>query len=319
MQPKISVIVPVYKAEKYLHHCIDSILAQTFTDFELILIDDGSPDKSGAICDEYAQQDNRVTVIHKENGGVTSARAIGVKNANGEYITFVDADDKIYKETLAVMLKWMSTDIDIVIGSYTTDGIHKSPIKCNQVMAQNEYIPKNIVKSGLHQGPCGKLYRKKLFDDKTFNIPRTIVYGEDTIMNLRLAFNATRNIRITTESIYFYRDNTSSCCNTFSYDLKYLEIWYKHLKESIPIELRSKYLPELIKFRFIYYDCVHKYYINKNVWKKTDFHKELLLDIKECGYKLKAINKASLSCNNPIMSWLYLKIIQCYKKIKTKK
>lgn len=318
MQPVISVIVPVYKAEKYLHRCVDSILSQTFTDFELILIDDGSPDNCGSICDEYSRKDKRITVIHKENGGVTSARATGVKNAKGEYITFVDADDHIFKETLDTLLKGMSTNIDIVIGSYATDGIHKSPIKCDQVMELSEYIPKNIVKSGLHQGPCGKLYRKILFDDKIFDISRTIVYGEDTIMNLRLALKATGNIRITTEEIYFYRDNISSCCNTFSYDLKYLETWYKHLKESIPLELRSKYLQELIKFRFIYYDCVHKHYINNNVWKKTDFHKELLQDIKASGLKLKLVNRISLKCNNPITSWLYLILIQIYKIIKNR-
>lgn len=91
--PQISVIVPVYNAEKYLHRCIDSILAQTFTDFELLLIDDGSKDKSGAICDEYAVKDNRVRVFHKENGGVSSARNLGLENARGEWVAFCDSDD----------------------------------------------------------------------------------------------------------------------------------------------------------------------------------------------------------------------------------
>lgn len=93
---KISVIVPVYNTEKYLHRCVDSILAQTFTDFELLLIDDGSTDSSGAICDEYAQKDSRVRVFHKENGGVSSARNLGIKNARGEWITFCDSDDYVY-------------------------------------------------------------------------------------------------------------------------------------------------------------------------------------------------------------------------------
>lgn len=93
--PKISVIVPVYKVEPYLHKCVDSILAQTFTDFELLLVDDGSPDNCGTICDAYAEQDNRVRVFHKSNGGVSSARNLGLDNAKGEWITFVDADDFI--------------------------------------------------------------------------------------------------------------------------------------------------------------------------------------------------------------------------------
>lgn len=93
--PKVSVIVPVYNTEKYLARCIDSILAQTFTDFELILVNDGSNDNSGKICDEYAAKDHRIVVIHKENGGVSSARNKGIDAAQGEWISFIDADDWI--------------------------------------------------------------------------------------------------------------------------------------------------------------------------------------------------------------------------------
>ena len=99
-KPMISVIVPVYNAEKYLQRCVDSILKQSFTDFEVLLIDDGSHDRSGELCDEYGEKDNRVRVFHKENGGVSSARNVGLDNASGEYISFVDADD--YLETNAM-------------------------------------------------------------------------------------------------------------------------------------------------------------------------------------------------------------------------
>lgn len=98
--PKISIVVPVYRVEKYIGRCIDSILAQTFKDFELILVDDGSPDNSGAICDEYALKDCRTRVIHKENGGVSTARNIGIKEAEGVWITFVDSDDWVDKTYL---------------------------------------------------------------------------------------------------------------------------------------------------------------------------------------------------------------------------
>ena len=91
--PKISVIVPVYKAEAYLHRCVGSLLTQTFTDFEVLLVDDGSPDRSGAICDEYARRDSRVRVFHKENGGVSSARNYGISKAEGLWLLFVDSDD----------------------------------------------------------------------------------------------------------------------------------------------------------------------------------------------------------------------------------
>lgn len=100
VSPIISVIVPVYNSEKYLHRCIDSILAQSFTDFELLLIDDGSSDRSGEICNGYAQKDSRVRVFHKSNGGVSSARNMGLDNAKGEWITFVDSDDFVYDNYL---------------------------------------------------------------------------------------------------------------------------------------------------------------------------------------------------------------------------
>ena len=100
MALKISIIIPVYNSENTLRRCIDSVLNQTFTDFECLLIDDGSKDRSGEICDEYAQMDSRVRVFHKENGGVSSARNVGLDNARGEWITFCDSDDTVTAEWL---------------------------------------------------------------------------------------------------------------------------------------------------------------------------------------------------------------------------
>ena len=98
IMPEISVIVPVYNVEEYLRPCIDSILEQTFTDFELILVDDGSPDRCGEICDEYEQIDKRIRVIHQENGGLSAARNAGLDVMSGEYVTFIDSDDLVDKK-----------------------------------------------------------------------------------------------------------------------------------------------------------------------------------------------------------------------------
>lgn len=115
MKPTLSIIVPVYKVELYIHKCISSILNQTFTDFELILIDDGSPDNCGAICDDYAKKDNRIIVIHQNNQGISGARNAGLKIAKGEYITFVDSDDSIsentYSDNIDILLKDKSIDV----------------------------------------------------------------------------------------------------------------------------------------------------------------------------------------------------------------
>ena len=117
--PIISIIVPVYKAEAYLHRCVDSLLIQTFTDFEILLIDDGSPDRSGAICDVYAAKDQRVRVFHKENGGVSDARQFGVDHALGEYIIHADPDDWVDPTMLEELYrKACETDADIVIADF---------------------------------------------------------------------------------------------------------------------------------------------------------------------------------------------------------
>ena len=116
--PKISVIVPVYKVEPYLHECVDSILAQTFTDFELILVDDGSSDNCGKICDEYAAKDSRIRVIHQENRGVSAARNAALDAAKGEFIAFIDSDDVVNVYYLEVLLSGMDEDTDIVACKY---------------------------------------------------------------------------------------------------------------------------------------------------------------------------------------------------------
>ena len=120
---KISVIVPVYNTEKYLNRCIDSILAQTFTDFELLLIDDGSTDSSGKICDDYAAKDSRVKVLHKENGGVSRARNLGIDNAQGEYLSFIDSDDYIRPEMYEKLAKIIDIyGVDLVCSNLEQNG-----------------------------------------------------------------------------------------------------------------------------------------------------------------------------------------------------
>lgn len=145
--PKVSIIVPIYKAEKYLNRCIDSILAQTFTDWELLLIDDGSPDKSGDICDEYAKKDTRIRVFHKKNGGVSSARNLGLDNVQGEYVTFVDSDDWIDADNMLKCVSVIDTnDLDILQYSFKriddNGNILQTKKICTDVLGLEDYIEK---------------------------------------------------------------------------------------------------------------------------------------------------------------------------------
>ena len=131
--PKISVIIPVYNAESTLRRCVDSVLAQTFTDFECLLIDDGSKDRSGAICDEYAARDSRIRAFHKENGGVSSARNLGLDNATGEWIAFVDSDDWAGEKYLESFSEYL--DADLIISGIQS--VNKNEIVANR---ESEYI-----------------------------------------------------------------------------------------------------------------------------------------------------------------------------------
>lgn len=185
--PKISVIVPVYNVEKYLRRCIDSILAQTFTDFELLLIDDGSKDKSGEICDEYAQKDSRVRVFHKENGGVSSARNVGLDNAKGEWIAFVDSDDWLSAEYLYCFYSiiYVKDRVDLIIQSpiyMYQNGTIKTKKIPNRV-----YDGENMLKNFINDGnldltePHSKLFRLKLIQEEKIRFNEKVIVGEDGI------------------------------------------------------------------------------------------------------------------------------------------
>ena len=197
----ISIIVPVYNTEKYLRRCIDSVLAQTYQDFELLLIDDGSKDSSGAICDEYAAKDARVKVFHKENGGVSSARNVGLDNARGEWITFVDSDDYIEENFLKSFEG--NLDADLVVGNMVIceDGKLPSDIKVGILPGIYTHIQsalKGNLNSSAFHAPWGKMFRKESIADLRFNIKMRI--GEDNHFNL-LFLSQCKDLRLLSNSI----------------------------------------------------------------------------------------------------------------------
>ena len=216
----ISVIVPVYKAEMYLRRCIDSILAQTYKDFELLLIDDGSPDNCGAICDEYAAKDSRVHVFHKENGGVSSARNLGLDNARGEWIAFVDSDDWIGPSYLEELVKGL--DSDWVIGGYVSipDG-EKCSTKDysydrNSFGVLIERHQKDLIRS-----PWGSLLKLSIIKDNGISFDSKVRLGEDTIFNYQYLYycNSVRTISVC-EYYYYSGDGLVSFAKKYSLSLE---------------------------------------------------------------------------------------------------
>lgn len=174
MNPTISIIVPVYNVGYYLRNCLESILAQTFTDFEVIVVNDGSTDSSGVICDEFADQDNRIKVIHKDYGGVSSARNAGLNKANGDFIGFVDGDDKIETEMYEKLYKLCletGSDISICKLGREIDGRLINPNLDKEAIIElsNEEAMRELFKGKLFRfSLCNKLFRKQCFSGVTF-------------------------------------------------------------------------------------------------------------------------------------------------------
>ena len=167
---KLSIIVPVYKVEEFLDKCVESILAQTFTDYELILVDDGSPDQCGAMCDTWAKKDSRIKVIHKKNGGLSDARNAGIDICKGDYIGFVDSDDYISERMFEILVRNLETyDADISMCGYANvyaGGVRKeSKDESVEVMTQEEAIHKILIGKELSVHAYTKLYRRFLFEN----------------------------------------------------------------------------------------------------------------------------------------------------------
>lgn len=203
----ISIIVPVYNTEKYLCRCVDSILAQTFSNFELLLVDDGSTDASGTICDEYAALDPRVRAFHKTNGGVSSARNLGLNNSIGEWIAFVDADDWVDHDYLAC-LSQSCNGYDLIIGDFILENCIDN--WTNDHILSGEYNENSIVElfnnipySALLTAPWAKLYKKPIIDKAFLRFDPIIKVGEDTIFNYSY-FKYVKKMQCNDSAIYHY-------------------------------------------------------------------------------------------------------------------
>lgn len=245
----ISVIVPVYNAEKYLKQCIESVINQTYTNIELILVDDGSTDTSGGICDYYVSLDRRIQVIHKENGGLSDARNVGTKKANGKWIFFLDSDDYICIKTLELLLKIaIQKKAQIVIGNeikfYDNKRIKPRNISANiEVLQKKEAILAYFYRK-IPGYACGKLINREILDNIDFPVGRIF---EDAFIVYRYIDRAER-IAVTEKVIYYYRQRKDGIIRSH-YSHKQLDIieanidaynYFSHDTEDIKLAIMSK-------------------------------------------------------------------------------
>ena len=214
----ISIIVPIYNCEQFLPACIDSILAQSYQDFEILLVDDGSNDQSGGICDQYASQDTRIRVFHRANSGVSASRNFGIENAKGAYVSFVDSDDRIHVDFLAKLLeRLLSTKADFtycdivldnpdgerVYTTYTLDGDKKSDFH-------------KMLREGWGALCFNKLYKKNFLEKADIRFPEDINYCEDVLFSIQ-AFWMAKVIEKVPEALYYYnRRNVHSATHAMS-------------------------------------------------------------------------------------------------------
>lgn len=271
--PKISIIVPIYKVEKYINKCIESILNQTFEDFELILVDDGSPDKCGEICDEYAKKDKRVRVIHKKNGGLSDARNKGIYESKGEYIGFVDSDDYIASD----MYKVLYDDIVRNNAEVSVCGIYNCYNNIVKVECSNEYhmtvngeeALKMALEGKLFSVPaCNKLYKKECFADIKFPVGKT---SEDAF-TIPTVLSRCKKVSINTLPKYYYihREDSITSAKFNENDFDVIEAYYNNLKM-----VREKF-PNCEKEAEYRYIWSYAYVLDKMLLSKdfTDYQSE---------------------------------------------
>ncbi|MET7030254.1 glycosyltransferase family 2 protein [Sediminicola luteus] len=219
---KISVIVPIFRIEKYLPKCIDSLLNQSFLDFELILVDDGSPDNCPKICDDYAKLDDRIKVVHKKNGGLVSARKEGLKNAQGKYISFVDGDDWVDEFYLDILFKLAeANDADLVVtGRFREFNGKIETVKPQMAGIYNEKELKSLIlpnaiyngefcAHGISTYVWNKLFKRELLCKILFDVPDEIVMGEDAAITYAY-LSISKSLVISRIPLYYYRQRHDS-------------------------------------------------------------------------------------------------------------
>ena len=221
MNPTISVVIPVYNVERFLHKCLDSIMSQTYKDIEVLLIDDGSTDNSGRVCDEYASKDNRFKVYHKRNGGVSSARNYALDKVSGEWIYFCDADDVLYDYTLDLLLKGLNDNAVSSMGGYVTvndeyeildrnDIIEKSILSIEETL-QDLYSPRYTMFNGFI---WNRLFKNDIIKNNHIKFREDIYIKEDGLFLVQYLCHCNGCVVYNTLPVYQYVIHSSSAMHT---------------------------------------------------------------------------------------------------------
>jgi len=260
---KISVIIPVYKAEAFISRCIDSIINQTFLDFELLLIDDGSPDASGEICDKYAVLDSRIKVFHQENGGVSSARNLGLDNAVGDYVIFIDSDDWIESIFFETYLNELAEyPCGLIYQGFINDYKNKTTyLNLPKGRYERGQITQALFEVEYREclgGACNKIFHRNIIEKNKIRFESDLSFGEDKIFTLQYCLNID-SISLLDTCYYHYNRTLGSSLSSIHHSserlLKLIELEYE-LFQKINNRFPNKGFIEAIKGRYV---SIHKY------------------------------------------------------------
>ena len=261
MSPKVSIIVPVYNVQEYISKTIDSLVMQNYNNIEILLIDDGSSDSSGAICDEYANRYNNIRVFHKINGGVTSARKLGLEMSTGNWIVFVDGDDQLTIDAVKYLIENALTYRACVVN---TPFIYKKNQKCYLQQMKSKGIHNSmeymtlLLKGDINWGIGGKIYAKYLFQPEVMNISPLIKNNEDLIMNLRMAKYINSSLSLPEKGVYFYEYRAESASHSsVSYENR-LEV-YKEIKNTVSEELANNFIIDSLWNAYLHGESIDKF------------------------------------------------------------
>lgn len=269
----ISVIIPVYNAATTIDDCIRSVVEQDTDNWELILVDDGSEDNSGEICDAWVAKDNRIIVWHQKNGGRSVARYNGVRMAKGEWCCFIDADDKIPQHALSLLTEKIADDTDIVFGNgYSINKKGYVDIETFRHLA--------VRGEGTIGVPWGTLFRRNLLTPHVFDVPRSFYMGEDYIFWLRIIFKTNKAVAVVYDNVYTKRADTTS--SSFVWTSDYAAQIHAYRIQAIPPERKGEFLADTVADRMANLFSV-TLFEQRIEWSTSKFYRQLREDMETTG------------------------------------
>ena len=297
---KVSVIIPVYNSEDTIGQCIESVAAQTFGDIEIIVVDDGSNDRSSTICDKMSEGDKRIIVVHQPNFGRSKARENGVKMACGEWITFVDSDDTLPPYAIKDLFEAADEHTDIVFGNGLSLGN-----EYRTTIPIREFRHLTVKAVGTIGVPWGSLYRHSVVTDRLFELPKDIVCGEDYIFCIRLVFTTEKPVNIVYKSVYCKGKDTTSASFVWTADYSYRLNVFR--MSSIPAACRSEYLRDAVEDRLnnLFATALHT---PKCEWLNSKFYLDILRDLSDLDMQMPLKSKIYLALPARWLRKFYVRI-----------